>query len=592
MGEDNYDLGPWSLEDLFAGFDAPEMDAALTAVEEMVQKLEGKKDSLAHDINGDDFQLIVAVYEALHRQLGKIGAFASLRFSGDTQDQQAQSFMSRARQLAAEVSNRLLFFELWWKNLSEETVERLMNAAPGDRYYFEALRLERPYTLSEAEEKVINLKNVNGPNALVSLYTTITSRYSYRMLVDGEEKELTGEEVRSYLRDPNSEVRERAYKALLEKAEGEAPILGQIYQYVARDWHSEKLKIRGYASPIAVRNLANDIPDPVIDALLEVCRDNKGIFQRFFALKATLLGVDKLRRYDLYAPISELEQSFTLSQASSLVLDSFRDFDSGMAGLAERVFGENHYDSEVRKGKRGGAFCYTAAPDLTPWILQSFNGKASDVSTMAHELGHAVHSMLAEHHSSLTQHAALPLAETASTFGELLLLDRLLEDGVDPELERYLLFSQMDDNYSTVMRQAYFAMFEESAHEMIQNGASVDEVSERYLENLRDQFGDSLEISDDFKYEWVGVPHFYFAPFYVYAYTFGQLLVLSLYGQYKEQGNSFKPRYLQILAAGGSNSITRTLEDAGIDIADPSFWQSGFDILESSLARLEKLVKE
>ena len=256
------------------------------------------------------------------------------------------------------------------------------------------------------------------------------------------------------------------------------------------------------------------------------------------------------------------------------------------------MFDDNHIDSEVRKGKRAGAFCATVEPSLTPWVLQSYNGKARDVATMAHELGHAIHAMVAEHHSVLTQSSSLPLAENASTFGEMLVVDRMLATDPDPELRRDLLFRQMDDAYATIMRQAYFAVFEKDAHAAIQEGATADQLTELYFENLKEQFGDTMELNQDFENEWLRVGHFFFAPFYVYAYSFGLLLVLSLYKQYREEGDSFKPRYIDILAAGGSDAPVRILEKAGIDVSAADFWNGGFDVLEDSLKQLEALPVE
>ncbi len=270
-------------------------------------------------------------------------------------------------------------------------------------------------------------------------------------------------------------------------------------------------------------------------------------------------------------------------------MESFSQFDERFAQLAERVFAEDHLDAEVRKGKQGGAFCATATPDLTPWVLLNYQGKTDDVATMAHELGHAIHSMLAEHHSLFTQHANLPLAETASTFGEMMLVDRLLAEEPDEKVRRDLLFKQMDDAYATIQRQAFFALFEKQAHQMVIDGASVDEISAAYMENLKTQFGDAVEVADEFRYEWVSIPHIYGVPFYVYAYTFGQLLVLSLYKQYKAEGESFKPRYIQLLSAGGSESPMKILADAGVDVRQPAFWQGGFDVLSEMVDKLEKM---
>jgi oligoendopeptidase F len=414
----------------------------------------------------------------------------------------------------------------------------------------------------------------------------------YKVNIAGEEKELTRGELMIYFRHHDPEIRSAAYQELYRIYGQDGTILGQMYQTLIRDWHNEQIDLRNFSSPISARNLINDIPDEVVDTLLDVCQRNASVFQKFFSLKARWLGVDQLRRYDLYAPVAEADKEYPFDEAVRMVLDSFENFDPKISELAQRVFDEDHLDSEVRKGKRDGAFCMTLTPDLTPWVLVNYQGRANDVATMAHELGHAIHSMLAEHHSLFTQHACLPLAETASTFGEMVLIDRLLEQESDDNVRRDLLFRQVDDAYATILRQAFFAIFERDAHSMIAEGASVDELSEAYLKNLRTQFGDSIDVSDEFRWEWVSIPHIYHVPFYVYAYTFGQLLVLALYQQYKEQGEAFIPRYMDILSAGGSEAPVSILTKAGIDVYSADFWQGGFDVIQGWVEKLEKLPKE
>ncbi|MGA7272747.1 MAG: M3 family metallopeptidase, partial [Acidimicrobiia bacterium] len=253
------------------------------------------------------------------------------------------------------------------------------------------------------------------------------------------------------------------------------------------------------------------------------------------------------------------------------------------------VFAEDHLDSEVRKGKRSGAFCMSVLPGMTPWVLVNYQGRPDDVATLAHELGHAIHAILASDHTLFTYHSSLPLAETASTFGEMLLVDKLLEEEQNEDVRRDLLFRQVDDSYATIMRQIFFALFERRAHEMVNAGASVEELSKAYVENLEEQFGDAVELGEEFRWEWVSIPHIYQVPFYVYAYAFGQLLVLSLYQQYKEEGEAFKPRYIKILSAGGSDAPARVLAEAGIDIHSAEFWQGGFDVIADLIDQLEAI---
>ena len=346
---------------------------------------------------------------------------------------------------------------------------------------------------------------------------------------------------------------------------------------------------RGFASPIQVRNVGNDLPDEAVETLVEVARANAPVFQRYFRLKAEWLGLDRLRRYDVYAPLAATERRIPYGEAVELVLDTFRRFHPRMATNAERVFADDHVDSEVRKGKKGGAFCATVLPSQSPWLLLNYTGRVRDVATLAHELGHAVHSLFAEGHSILTQHPALPLAETASVFGEMLLTDRLLGEESDPAVRRELLASAVDDVYATVLRQAYFTRFEMLAHQAVLEGRSPEHLDEIYLETLREQFGDSVELAPEFRREWITIPHIYQSPFYCYAYSFGQLLVLSLYQRYREEGAAFIPGYLELLSHGGSARPAEILAAAGVDVTDAAFWQGGFALVERMVDELASL---
>ncbi|MFO7943396.1 MAG: M3 family oligoendopeptidase [Anaerolineales bacterium] len=579
----------WSLEDLYPGHDTAEYQQAREDLHSSVEAFQSFRGELDDDISRDTFFEIVQALEELTEQAQRISSFAFLWFTEDTQDQAAQALRAQIEQLMADMHNKTMFFELWWKKLDQEHADRLMEDSGDYRYWLEEMRHFTPYTLSEPEEKVINIKDVTGYNALVTLYDSITNRYTFTLEVDGEEKELTRGELMVYVRHHDPDLRAAAYQELYRVYEQDSSILGQIYQTIARDWRNENVDLRDYDSPISVRNLRNDIPDQAVDTLLDVCEANAPLFQRFFKLKAKWLEMDRIRRYDVYAPVAKSDKTYEFNEAVEMVLDAFDNFEPRIADLAQRVVEEDHIDSEIRKGKQSGAFCASVTPDLSPWVKLNYQGRADDVATMAHELGHAIHAMLASDHNVFTFHSKLPLAENASTFGEMLLIDRLLEQENDPAVRRDILFRQMDDAYATIIRQAFFALFEREAHEMIKEGAMVDEIAEAYMENLKTQFGDSLTLSEDFKWEWVLIPHFYHYPFYVYAYAFGQLLVLSLYKRYREEGESFKPGYLKILEAGGSRAPVEILSEADIDITDADFWQGGFDVIESMVEELEAL---
>lgn len=579
----------WSLKDLFAEPVEKGLEENFARLETAVNEFESMRGVLNADMSLEDFNLAIARLEVIARLRNRARAYAELSFAENTQSSAVLNLRDRVDQVLTEVGNRLLFFELWLKELPDEAAGRLIGQSGDVRYFLETVRRFRPHTLSEAEEKIINLKDVNGIDAMVNLYEMITNAFTFELELEGKSLTLTRDELAGYFQNPSPELRARAYQELLRVYASNSTVLAQIYVHRARDWHNENLDLRRFATPIAGRNLDNDIPDAVVDTLLSVCRRNNGLFQKYFQLKAGWLGLGKLRRYDLYAPLAPSDKVYEYGEAKEMVLDSYRAFAPEVADLAKRVLDENHLDSEIRSGKRGGAFCYTVMPELTPWVMVNYDKRARAIATLAHELGHAIHALLADKHSILTQEACLPLAETASVFGEMLLTDRLLKREQDPIVRRELLASALDDAYVTVTRQAYFTLFEKDAHAMIAEGKTTEQLTARYLENLKEQFGQAVEVSDDFQWEWIAIPHMYYSPFYTYAYSFGQMLVLALYQQYRQEGEAFLPRYLRILSYGGSEAPLTVLEEAGLDVTQPTFWQGGFDFIASMLAELENL---
>lgn len=581
-------LPSWSLKDL--PYDSVEaLEAALVELEGLVTAFEKWRLRLSPDLPVDEFLELLQEREHLYEMTAQLGGYAFLNFAGNTQDSGALSLQDRIDEVLTGVDNRSLFFSLWFKNLPEDSAKRYIDAAGDLGYFLESVRRFKPYTLSEAEEKIINLKDVNGIEGLVKVYEIITNGLTFKLEVDGEEKTLTRDGLTMYYRHPSPEVREATYKELYRVYSQQKTALAQIYACLVRDWKAESVDLRGFTSPISVRNLGNNLPDAVVDTLLEVCRKNTGLFKDYFQLKARLIGVGNLRRYDIYAPIARTEKSVEFDEAVSLIMNSFSGFSPRIAQAAASVLERSHLDADVRPGKRGGAFNYSVTPKLVPWVLVNFTGRIRDVTTLAHELGHSVHSILASGHSLMTYRSSLPLAETASVFGEMLVTDRLLKEDSNPLVQRDLLMTILDDAYATVQRQAFFSIFEKDAHAMISEGCTSEELAQHYQENLAEQFGDAVALADEFAWEWITIPHIYGSPFYTYAYSFGQLLVLALYQQYLESGEAFVPRYLKLLSYGGSADPQTILAEAGLDVASADFWQGGFNVLQRKLEQLEQI---
>ncbi|TLY28910.1 MAG: M3 family oligoendopeptidase, partial [Nitrospirae bacterium] len=517
----------WNLQDLLRE-PARDRDLLRQELEEQVRRFEGFRDRLSPDIPAETFLDALKLAEAITRTTSRLGAYAYLWFSENTKNQKARVFKAAVEEMQAGFTNRMLFFDLWWQKLDDASAARLLAAAGDYAYHLESLRRFKDHALSEPEEKIINVKSVTGRRALVGLYDILTSGLAYRLTIHGKARALTREDLLVYVRDPDARVREAAYRELYRVFAEHADVIGEIYKTLVTDWKQEHLGLRQHRSPIAVRNLMNDVPEEAVEALLAVCARNAGVFQDYFSIKGRLCRIRKMSRYHIYAPFREARRRYSFTAAAARVLEAYGGFSPRLAELAGRVLEERHVDVAVRPGKLGGAFCYSVIPGLTPYVLLNFKGHVRDIATLAHELGHAVHGMLAADHSIFTFHAMLPLAETASVFGERLLADALMAGERDKVVKQGLLVQQLDDAYATIVRQAYFVRFEREAHRMIGEGSTMEDLCQVYLTELRQQFGRAIAVPDEFRWEWLSIPHLFASPFYCYAYSFGNLLVLAL----------------------------------------------------------------
>jgi oligoendopeptidase F len=587
-----YELAGWDLSDLLPEPCEAAASQRLAALAAAVADFEGCRPRLHARMAAAELVAVLRRYEALIEEIRILSSHGTLWVSADTRSREAQSHRGRLQQTLTGLHNRILFLELWWKSLDAAAAEDLLPTVelwPDYHYFLVRLRQTATFTLDERSEQILNRKDASGSKFLVTLWSMLNNRLQFQLELEDGPKSLSRAETLSYVFSANRELRAAAYRELGRVYEREAAVLGQIYITLMSDWHWEKVELRGYRSAIAPRNVANDLPDEAIETLLDVARDGARLFQRYFRLKARWLGVERLHRNDLYAPLAASERKVSYEAAVDLILDTFGRFSPVFAAGAERVFSERHIDSRPAAGKWSGDFCTAVVPRLCPWVLVNFTGRLRDVLNLGHELGHAIHNQLAGGHSVLTQYPSLALGETASVFCETLVADRLLSEEKDPDVRRELLAISLDGIYATVQRQAFMVRFELAAHAAIQGGASLDRLGELYQANLEEQFGPSVEVTADFRYEWLGMHQIFHSPFYCYAYSFGQLLALALYQRYHEEGESFKAVYLKLLAYGGAARPQDILAAAGIDITAAELWQRGYRVVESRIAELEAL---
>ncbi|MBT7902576.1 M3 family oligoendopeptidase [Candidatus Woesearchaeota archaeon] len=581
-----YTKGKWDLTKLLKKGTKEEVLEKVEEIKQKVEQIEKYKDKL-DSITPTEFTQIIKVLEQIKHDKEIVYMYLSLRFHANTKDQEAGALLSQLESELSRLGNKILFFALWFKELSDDSAQKFIDSMPGYEYYLKDIRRSKPYILSEKEEKIINLLSTHGVGALESVYSIFTNSFMF----EWEGKKITQEELISKVRSSKPEVRKKAYQTLLGKYTDNKLVINEIYKHIVLDWKTEGVDLRGYKSPLFIRSFSQNLREETVKLLMDVCRENVKLFQKYFLLKAKLIGVEKLKRFDIYAPLKEIDEHFEYGDAVQKVIDTYSEFDTEMGELAKSMFDENLVDSDVCEGKRSGAFCMSGPIDYKPYVLLSFVDKWKDISTLAHEIGHAIHHMLAaKTNNNFTVHAELPVCETASIFGEQLLAEKVLSE-VEDDVKIDILAQQIDGMYGSIMRQIYFVIFEELAHKAYAEGATVDEMSEIYYGTLKEHFGDSVELTDDFKWEWLYIPHIFHTPFYCYAYSFGNLLVLALYKKYKEEGDSFVPKIKKMLELGGSMSPEEVVATAGFDINQKEFWQGGFDVIKEMIAELEKLVK-
>jgi oligoendopeptidase F len=521
---------------------------------------------------------------------GRASSYAGLDFSTNTADPARGALLQQAEERATEIETRLLFFELEWAALDDDQAERLLSSSELDfcRHFLRSARRYRPHLLSEPEEKVLAEKSISSQSAWGRLFGELTA--ALRVELEGEEVPL--EVALSRLQSPEREVRRTAAEAVSATLEPGLRTRAFIYNTLVYDKSVED-RLRSYPHWLAYRNLENEASDESVAALIDAVRRRYYVPQRWYRLKAKLLGLDRLADYDRVAPVGGEDTSFSFAQARDLVLDTYSSFSPEAGRVTRRFFHEKWVDAPVRPHKRGGAFCSYTVPSAHPYVLLNFTARRRDVLTMAHELGHGLHASLARDQGIFHLSTPLTLAETASVFGEALVFGRLLEASRDDRARLGLLAERMDGAVATVFRQMAMNRFEYLVHtrRREEGELSVDRLAELWRESQTELFGDSVAMSDGYRSWWSYIPHFISVPGYVYAYAYGQLFALSAYRRYLDEGASFVPRYLELLAAGGSRSPEKLAEIVGIDLTDPGFWDAGLTLVEEQLADAERLAE-
>jgi oligoendopeptidase F len=584
----------WDLEPLVDGEGEAGADRLLDEADRRAAAFAERYAGKVAELDGPELATAVQELGDLSEIVGRVGSYAALRFSVDTADPANGALMQRVQERGTAIETQLLFFELEWATLDDERVEELLAADGLDhaRHHLRTIRRYRPHLLSEPEEKILAEKSVTGAGAWTRLFSEITS--AIKVDLDGEDEPVALDVALARLASPDRELRAHVAERVTEALQPTMRIRGYIFNTLLAD-KSVDDRLRSYPTWLSSRNLSNEASDESVQALVEAVRESYEIPRRWYRLKARLLGVDRIADYDRMASVASVEEpEIGWDAARETVLSSFGDFSPVMAEGASRFFDERWIDAPVRPAKRGGAFCAYTVPSAHPYVMLNYTSKRRDVMTLAHELGHGLHAYFARERGVFEQHTPLTLAETASVFGETLVFRRLLDATGTAEARLALLAENIEGSIATVFRQVAMNRFEHLAHtaRREEGELSLERISDLWVQSQEEMVGDAVEVTEGYRGWWSYVPHFIGTPGYVYAYAYGQLLALSVYGRYLAEGESFVPKYLEMLSAGGSRSPEELAEIAGLDLTDPGFWRAGLDLVRGQLEEAEAAAEE
>ncbi|MBN1595586.1 M3 family oligoendopeptidase [candidate division FCPU426 bacterium] len=582
----------WDLNDLFMSLNDSRIQATLEEARTRTTAFAAAYKGKIANLSSAALHTALLELESILDRLGRLGEYANLVYAVDTGNDQVKAFEMKIRETCTDINNQLVFFDLELGRMEEALIRQHEKHPALHRYsYYLHRRAETAkYQLTEREEQLANIKDLTGSQAFTNLYEDLTAAFQCEFDLDGKTMTLTGEELRALRQHPEAEVRRRAMRTFLHAYREQRLVIASVFNHVIKDYNLER-KWRGYPSPISVQNIRNNLDEATVRILHEATTASYDLVQNYYRLKARMIKLPDMTLADIYAPLPETRLAYSWPEAKKMVLAAFRGYDEDFYLKARSMFTEQRMDTAVRPGKRGGAFCSSAVPEIKPYILLNYQGRLRDVATMAHELGHAVHAMYSREQNLLNFHAILPLAETASIFAEMLLTDYLLQQEQDAAVKRALLASKLEEIFATSHRQNMFSRFEIAVHDRLGEGLlSADALCEIYRQELKLMFADAVQIPDEYAWEWATIPHMVAVPFYVYAYNFANLLVMSLFQQYQEEGGDFIPKFRKMLAQGSSASPGEITAIVGADINHPSFWQKGIQAIAKWVKELERLV--
>ncbi len=577
----------WDLSDLYQSMHDPKLNEDLKTAKVKAANFEKK-----YKPNLSPLPELLKDLEEITTLCTKPMAYALLLHAAQTDSQKVGAFYQKVQLEMTEIRHHLRFWDLQWNGLDETVAAPLIRDPKNAFYkhYLETLRKYANHLLTEPEEKILDIKANTGSRAFSRLFDEVVNNIPFYVQKNGKQEKKTEGEVLALLYSPDREARKEGHQSLTKGLVENQRILTYIFNMIAQD-HKSSNELRDYAHPMQSRNMANEIEMPVVESLIQAVKLAYPLVERYYRLKKKLLQLDTLYDYDRYAPVLSDSSITSWEDCRKIVSAGYHAFDPEFGQIVDLFFEKKWIDAEVREGKRGGAFCCSTTPDLHPYVFTNYTGKQRDVMTVAHELGHGVHQYLARRAGIFESDAPLTLAETASVFGEILIFDTLLKKCRDPKQKLGLLCGKIEDMFATVFRQIVMTDFEHKLHEatLKEGELSTEKLSDLWIEANQPMHGGAVTLTKEYRAWWMYIPHFIHTPFYCYAYSFAQLLVLALYKKYQQNPKDFVPKFKEMLSLGGSRKPEEICALMGLDIKAPSFWRTGLEVVEEMVAQAEAL---